>query len=305
MIELKSSSVSVRFHPMGARIASCVVDGIETVFGAGTDDNILSGDIYAGAVCGRHAGRVTGASFPLDGATVMLNANSGPHQLHGGDTGFHARRWDWLRDGNRVTFYLMSGDGEEGFPGNLSVTSAYGLQGTTLSLDIEARTTRPTLCNLTNHAYWNLAGGGTVLEHELQIMGARYFPLNEFLLPVGRIADTAGTALDFSTLRPIGEDHNFCTLLDGKRNEMKHALALREPRSGRRLDVWSTEGCMQTYTAEHWQPEMIGQHGPLHRSHAFAIEPQNVADAPNHAGFPSSILRPGEVYRNRMEWRFS
>lgn len=304
MIELHSPSISVRFHPVGARIASCVVDGVETVFGAGPDDAILSGDIYAGAVCGRHAGRVTNAEFPLDGETVKLKANSGRHQLHGGDTGFHARRWDWLKDGNRVTFYLMSGDGEEGFPGNLSVKSVYELQATTLSLTIEAHTTRPTLCNLTNHAYWNLAGGGTVLAHDLQIMGSKYFPLNEFLLPVGRIEDTTGTAMDFSTLRAIREDHDFCTLLDGTRGNLKHGLILCEPRSGRRLEVWTTEGCMQTYTAVHWRPEMMGQHGPLHQSHAFAIEPQNVADAPNHPEFPSSILRPGELYRNRMEWRF-
>ena len=305
MIKLTSPGLTISLHPMGARIASCVVDGVETAFGSGPEGKIMSGDIYAGAICGRHAGRITNAEVPINGRTVKLKANSGPHQLHGGDTGFHARRWDHLRDGNRVTFYLNSADGEEGFPGNLDVKATYRLAGNTLSLTLEARTTKPTICNLTNHAYWNLAGGGSVLNHELQVMGERYFPLDETLLPLGRIEPTAGTGFDFRKLRVIDEDHDFCTLLSAPRGEMKHGLTLRDPVSGRRMEVWTTEGCMQTYTAIHWQPGFIGHMGPLQRSEAFAIEPQNVADAPNNPAFPSSILRPGELYRNHMEWRFS
>lgn len=305
MITLTSPHITVGLHPLGARIASCVVDGVETCFGTGSEDNLAIGDLYSGVICGRHAGRVTKAQFPLDGSTVHLTPNMGEHQLHGGVNGFHNRRWDWLRDGNRVTFYLNSIDGEEGFPGDLTVTGVYELRGRTLSLKIEARTTKPTLCNITNHAYWNLAGGGTVLDHELQVMGDRHFPLGELLLPKGTIEDTAGTPHDFRSLRRIAADHDFCTKLHGKRGEMKHGLTLRDPPSGRQLDVWTTEGCMQTYTAIHWEPSIIGHKGPLQRSGAFAIEPQNVADAPNHPAFPSSILRPGEVYRNQMEWRFS
>jgi aldose 1-epimerase len=233
------------------------------------------------------------------------SANAGPHQLHGGDTGFHARRWDWLRDGNRVTFYLNSPDGDEGFPGNLDVKAIYVLAGNTLSLTLEARTTRPTVCNLTNHAYWNLAGEGSVLGHDLQVMGDRYFPLSDLLLPLGQMEDTAGTRFDFREARAIREDHDFCTKLREPRGEMKHGLTLRDPASGRSMQVWSTEGCMQTYTAIHWNPAMTGHTGPLQQSMALAIEPQNVADAPNNPAFPSSILRPGELYRNHMEWRFA
>lgn len=305
MITLTSPHITVGLHPLGARIASCVVDGVETCFGTGSEDNLAIGDLYSGVICGRHAGRITGAQFPLDGSTVHLTPNMGEHQLHGGVNGFHNRRWDWLRDGNRVTFYLNSIDGEEGFPGDLAVTGVYELRGDTLSLKIEARTTKPTLCNITNHAYWNLAGSGTVLDHELQVMGDKHFPLGEFLLPKGVIEDTAGTPHDFRSRRRIATDHDFCTKLDGTRGEMKHGLTLRDPSSGRQLDVWTNEGCMQTYTAIHWEPSIIGQKGPLQRSGALAIEPQNVADAPNHPAFPSSILRPGEVYRNQMEWRFS
>ena len=305
MITLTSPGISVSLHPVGARIASCVVDGVETAFGSGREGSILSGDIYAGAICGRHAGRITNAAVPIDGRMVKLTPNMGPHQLHGGDTGFHCRRWDHMIEGNKVGFYLKSADGEEGFPGMLDVKASYALVGKTLSLTIEARTSKPTVCNLTNHAYWNLAGGGSVLGHELQVMGERYFPLDETLLPLGRIEPTAGTGFDFRKLRVIGEDHDFCTLLSAPRGEMKHGLTLRDPVSGRRMEVWTTEGCMQTYTAIHWQPGFIGHMGPLQRSAAFAIEPQNVADAPNNPAFPSSILRPGELYRNHMEWRFS
>ena len=305
MIELRSKGVSVSLHPVGARIASCVVDGVETAFGAGPEARILSGDIYAGAVCGRHAGRISNARYVLDGEVVELTANVGPHQLHGGAEGFHARRWDYLRDGNRVTFSLMSNDGDQGFPGQLAVTAAYELQGQVLSLLLEARTTRPTVCNLTNHAYWNMAGAGSVLGHELMMPGSHVFPLNDLLLPLGEIRDVTGTRWDFRDARAIGEDYDSCLLLDGMRGALKRGLMLRDPASGRQLDVWTTENCMQFYTAIHWQPEMTGHRGPLQRSMALAVEPQNVADAPNHPAFPPSILRPGEVYRNRIEWRFS
>lgn len=304
MLELKSSTIAARFHPTGGRIVSCLADGTETVFGAGADDRILAGDIYAGAICGRHAGRISNSSFMLDGERVALKPNIGPHQLHGGDTGFHARHWDYIRDGNRITFLLQSNDGEEGYPGQLDVKAVYALSGSTLSLDITARTTKPTLCNLANHAYWNLAGGGSVLGHELNIPAEKYFPLGELLLPLGEIADVAGTSRDFRKPRLIGEDYDNAFLLAGKRGGMKRALCLRDPESGRSLDVWTSECVVQMYTAIHWQALMLGRHGPLEPSTAFAIEAQNVADAPNHPAFPSSILRPSEVYRNRIEWRF-
>jgi aldose 1-epimerase len=305
MFELKSKTITARFHSVGARISSCVVDGIETAFGSGPDDNILSGDIYAGVVCGRHAGRITNARFPLDGKTITLGANSGPHHLHGGATGFHARSWNALKEDNRITFTLLSPDGDEGFPGQLSITAVYELTGSILSLDITAHTTKPTLCNLTNHAYWNLAGGGSVLGHELMIPAEQYYPLNDLLLPLGRVDDVAGTRWDFRQSRAIAETYDNAFLLKGERGVLKRALILRDPASGRTLDVWGTEPAVQMYTAIHWSPDLIGRNGPLAPSTAFAIEPQNVADAPNHPAFPSSILRPGEIYRNAMEWRFS
>jgi aldose 1-epimerase len=307
MLQLKSSSTTVTLHPKGARLVSCVVDGVETVFGNVVENEVLKGDLYSGVLCGRHAGRITNASFMLDGEKINVTPNMGMHQLHGGPDSFATRNWDYIRDANRITFMLESPDGDQGFPGSLTVKAVYALDGNTLSLVITARTTKPTVCNLTNHAYWNMAGGGSILGHELMIPAQKFFPLNELLLPLGEIKDVADTRWDFRKARTIGEDYDNAYMLDDKRGDTKRAMTMRDPASRRTLDVWTSEGVLQMYTAMHWNGDgtAIGPDGALNRAEAFAIEPQNVADAPNHPNFPSSILRPGEVYRNAMEWRFS
>jgi aldose 1-epimerase len=307
MLQLKSSSTTVTLHPKGARLVSCVVDGVETVFGNIVENEVLKGDLYSGVLCGRHAGRITNACFPLDGETIHVTPNMGVHQLHGGPDSFATRNWDYIRDANRISFMLESPDGDQGFPGSLSVKAVYALDGNTLSLLITARTTKPTVCNLTNHAYWNMAGGGSILGHELMIPAQKFFPLNELLLPLGENKDVAGTRWDFRKARAIKEDYDNAFLLDGKRGDMNRAMTMRDPASRRTLDVWTTEGVLQMYTAIHWNGDgtALGPNGALNQAEAFAIEPQNVADAPNHPNFPSSILRPGETYRNAMEWRFS
>jgi aldose 1-epimerase len=208
MLELKSSSITARVHPKGARLVSCVVDGVETVMGNRVEDGVLLGDMYAGVICGRHAGRITNASFPIDGKTVHVTPNMGPHQLHGGPDSFATRNWDYIRDANRITFMLESPDGDQGFPGGLSVKGVYALDGNVLSLVITARTTRPTVCNLTNHAYWNMAGGNSVLGHELTIPAEKFFPLNDLLLPLGEMKDVASSRWDFRKPRAIVEDYD-------------------------------------------------------------------------------------------------
>lgn len=305
MLELKSSSVAVKIHPLGGRLMSCVFDGHETTFGAGTDDAPDGADLYSGVLCGRHAGRVTNAVFPLDGKQVKLSANRAPNHIHGGFKGFGERLWGHRIDGNRLELKLHSPDGEEGYPGAMDVMAVYELRDNVLSLEFEATTTKPTLCNLTNHAYWNLAASDNVLGHELQIHGSKFFPLDEAMLPLGEIKDVGGTRWDFREMRVISEDYDNCFLLDGKHGDLKPALRLRDPASKRTLDVWTTERCVQIYTAWHWESSVVSRTGPIRRSQAFAIEPQNVADAPNHPKFPTSILRPGNVYRNSIEWRFS
>ena len=305
MLELKSSSITALIHPLGGRLVSCLFNGQETTFGAGSNDHPDDGDLYSGVLCGRHAGRVTNAVFPLDGREVRLSANRPPNHIHGGFDSFAHRVWAHQQDGNRIELKLHSPDGDEGYPGALDVTAVYQLRDNVLSLDFTATTTKPTLCNLTNHAYWNMAASDHVLDHELQVYGSKYFPLDDAMLPLGEIADVVGTPMDFTKLRPIAGDYDNAFLLDGKLGELKPALRLRDPKSRRTLDVFTTERCVQVYTAWHWEPSVVSRTGPIKRSQAFAIEPQCVADAPNHPNFPQSVLRPGEVYKNRMEWRFS
>lgn len=304
IITLTSQDVTAKIAPLGGRLVSCVVAGREYVYGSGPNDRPDGADLYSGVLCGRHAGRITHGTFPLDGKTVQVSVNHGEHHLHGGVNSFAHRQWTHAQDGNRLTLKLHSPDGEEGYPGALDVTAVYELQGRTLSLSFEATTSKPTLVNLTNHAYWNLAASDSVLGHELMIPGDGYFPLDENLLPLGRMVDVAGSRWDFRAARLIAEDYDNAIRLRGDNGVMKQALMLRDPDSGRSMEVWTTERCIQFYTAIHWEPSVVARSGPLKRSMALAIEPQNVADAPNNPAFPQSILRPGEVYRNRMEWRF-
>ncbi len=175
-----------------------------------------------------------------------------------------------------------------------------------LALDFEATTTKPTVINLTNHAYWNMSGGERgAFDHEMQISGSHYLPLSDLLLPSGELRFVAGTRYDFRSLRKVGGVYDNCWALDGARGTMKHGLTLRDPVSGRTMEVWTTEAGMQMYTAEHWDGVFPGKTGPLKQYGAIAIEPQNFPDAPSHKNFPSAMLRPGEVYRQRMEWRFT
>jgi aldose 1-epimerase len=305
IFNLKSNALDVKISSLGGRLLSCVFDGRETTFGAGTDDDPDGADLYSGVLCGRHAGRITGAVFPLDGQNIELAKNRGPNHLHGGFDSFAHREWAHKQDGNRLELKLLSADGDEGYPGALDVTAVYELHDNVLCLSFEATTTKPTLCNLTNHAYWNMAASKTVLDQELSIFGSKFFPLDDEMLPLGDIQNVADTRWDFREARPIEGDYDNCFWLDGSHGEMKPALRLRDPKSKRTLDVLTTERCVQIYTAWHWEPSIVSRTGPIKRSQALAIEPQCVADSPNHIAFPQCILRPGEIYRNAMEWRFS
>jgi aldose 1-epimerase len=306
MLELRSDRLRATFTPLGARLVSLDFDGADMLAGGGTDEQLLAGDWTAGAVCGRHAGRISQARFTLDGQEHRLVPNMGEHQLHGGPDNFAVRRWEAEQSGNALRFKLHSPDGDQGFPGALDAAATYELDGDTLALSFEARTTKPTIINLTNHAYWNLSGGARdAFAHEMQIDANGFLPLNELLLPSGEIRQVEGTRWDFRRLRPVGEAYDNCWVLNGERGEMKRGLILRDPGSRRRMEVWTTECGMQMYTAIHWNDGMPGRTGPLAQHAAIAIEPQNFPDAPSHPNFPSGVLRPGEVYRHRSEWRFN
>ena len=225
--------------------------------------------------------------------------------MHGGPDSFATRNWDVEADDYSIWFSLKSADGDQGYPGELQTTAIYKVQGNVLSLSIEATTSKPTILNLTNHAYWNMAGKGSVLDQELQINAAHYLPLDANLLPTGEIAMVSGSKFDFRTLRKIAEGYDSCYALDGKRGTLQHGLSLRDPASGRCMEVWTTECAIQMYTAIFWNGSVPAKQGALQAFQAIAIEPQNFPDAPNHPNFPSSVLRPGETYRNEIEWRFS
>ena len=305
MIELESKHLRASFTPLGARLVSVYFDGVDVVAGARDDAGFMAGEVYAGAVCGRFAGRISHARFPLDGREIVLTPTAGGDQLHGGPTNFCNTLWKAEPSGSTVKFSLHSPDGDQGFPGDLDVTAAYGLEGSVLSLELEARTAKPTVINLTNHTYWNLAGQGSGLDQEAMIEAQSYLPLNERKLPTGAVATVAGTRWDFRKMRKVGEPYDHCFVLGGRRGELKRACVMRDPKSGRRMEVHTTECGLQFYTADHWSEAMTGKYGPLSQHCSIAIEPQNFPDAPNHPNFPSAVLRPGEVYRHRSEWRFS
>lgn len=308
MNTIKSPALQATFSDYGARLLGLKVDGLDVVFGTPLNEEHEAWDHSAGITCGRHAGRISGSKFTLDGETHKLTPNREGFQLHGGPKGFGSTIWTSKKKGGEIEFLLTSPDGDQGFPGELHAKATYGVTGNVMWAELTATTSKPTVINLTNHAYWNLQGPGAgkdaALRQEVQMNASRYLVTDKDLLPSGEMAGVAGSNCDFRKLRPVGEAYDHCFVLDGKRGEMKQALTMRDPMSGRRMEVWTTECAIQFYTAIHWNEKLPGKGGPLHQHQAIAIEPQNVPDAPNHSNFPSSILRPGHPYRNRIEWRF-
>ena len=302
----------------GARLMSLTVpnlDGppVDVVMGPDTPAGFAARDTSAGSICGRFANRIGGARFAIDGVDYPLAANEGVNQLHGGPEGFSRRIWQARTEADGLAFELQSPAGDQGYPGTLTARAVYQLEDRTLSCTLSASTDRPGVINLTNHAYWNLAGRGAIGDHTLKIEAGSYTPLGAGKIPTGRLEPVSGTVFDFQTATAIGSrffalpdgyDHNFC--LSGARGVLRQAAELHDPKSGRTIKLSTTEPGLQVYTAAHFGPTLAAKPGQvLERFGAIALEPQNWPDAPNHPGFPSAILRPGETYRHRIEWRFS
>lgn len=309
MNSIKSPGLKATFSDFGARLLGVEVDGIDVVFGTPLNEAHDTWDHSAGVTCGRHAGRISGSQFELDGEVHKLVPNRDGFQLHGGPIGFGSQNWKSTKKGSEIHFSLTSTDGDQGFPGELAASAIYGVRGNVLWAELTATTTKPTVINLTNHAYWNLAGPSAgkdaAFAQDVQMNASRYLITNKDLLPSGVMADVSKTEFDFRKLRAVKQGYDHCFVLDGNRGALKQCLTMRDPKSGRRMEVWTTECAIQFYTAIHWDEKLPGKTGPLHQHQAIAIEPQNVPDAPNHANFPSSFLRPGRTYRNRIEWRFN
>ncbi|MEP6827853.1 MAG: aldose epimerase family protein [Aestuariivirga sp.] len=309
MHTIKSPGLKATFSDFGARLLALEMDGLDVVFGAPLNEEHETWDPYAGITCGRHAGRISGAQFTLDGEAHKLVPNRDGFQLHGGPIGFGGQNWKSTKKGSEIHFTLTSPDGDQGFPGELHASAIYGVGGNVMWAELTATTTKPTVINLTNHSYWNLAGPSagkdSAFAQQVQMNASRYLITNKDILPSGEMADVSKTVFDFRKLRAVQQAYDHCFVIGGKRGELKQCLTMRDPKSGRRMEIWSTECAIQFYTAIHWDEKLPGKTGPLQQHQAIAIEPQNVPDAPNHANFPSSFLRPGRTYRNRIEWRFS
>ena len=292
----------------------------------GHDDltGYLRSSPYFGAIVGRYANRIAGAKFSLNGDTYQLAANNGSNCLHGGIKGFDKVVWKAKETettrGAALELTYLSKDGEEGFPGNLNVKAVYSLTDENeLRMDFTATTDAPTICNLTNHSYFNLSGNGDVLAHEICINANRFTPVNEALIPTGELKPVDGTPFDFRKPMPIGArihandtqlklgrgyDQNF--VIDKPAAKLGLHACAYEPGSGRVLEVLSTEPGTQFYTANYLDGSIVGKGGQRYqRFGALCIEPQHFPDSPNKPAFPSVVLRPGEVYRNTIVYRLS
>ncbi|MEN2989408.1 aldose epimerase family protein [Tistrella sp. BH-R2-4] len=307
----------------GARLISLTMpDGqggrVDVVHGTRGHDPVTAGctvDIHAGTICGRYANRIAGARCPIDGHMVVLAANEGATSLHGGPEGFGQRRWrgGTLPGGSLscgalscgAGFRLESPAGDQGFPGRLAVEAVYRLAGMRLSLEITAITDAPTVVNLSQHVYWNLAGSGTITGHDLAIAAAYYLAVDAALLPVGAPQPVAGTRFDFQAPRRLDRsvDHNFCRTAG--RGPLQAVARLSDPGSGRAMTLFTTEPGLQVYTADHFHAGLAGADGPLRRHGGVALEPQAFPNSPNRPDFPSTLLRPGMVYRHDIAWDFS
>ena len=272
---------------------------------------------YFGALIGRYGNRIKNGEFSLDGHTYHLATNNGPNSLHGGKVGFDQRIWQAQPGisiaGETLTLTYQSPAGEEGYPGNLTVTVAYTLtDNNALQLDYTAITDQTTPLNLTNHTYFNLSHGlgKDILGHELTLAADRYTVVDASLIPTGELRLVAGTPFDFTTPHAIGEriaqvpggyDHNW--VLNSENPSL--AASVYDPASGRTLEVTTDQPGIQCYTGNFLDGSLTGKNGTVYGQHAgFCLETQHFPDSPNQPGFPNTILRPGETFRSTTVYRF-
>jgi len=277
---------------------------------------------YYGATVGRYANRIGAGKLTIDGIDYALDLNDGSNHLHGGTNGFHYALWSLLRrNDSSVTLEYASRHLEGGYPGAVLARVTFSVTSDMrLKIDYEATTNAPTIVNLTNHAYFNLAGPGygDVGDHALQILADEYTPVDGGLIPTGEIVSVEGTPLDFRTPSRIGDrvnddfeqltlaggyDHNW--VLRPASGPLRVAARVYEPTSGRTMEVLTTEPGIQFYGGNFFDGSDIGAAGEAHRyREAFALETQHFPDSPNQPAFPSTILRPGETYRSQTTYRF-
>jgi len=298
----------------------------DVALGYDTLDEYLADTPYFGALVGRYGNRIAKARFSLGGVEYALAANDGDNSLHGGRVGFDKVVWNAetveAEGGVGVALTYLSADGEEGYPGNLSVKVVYTLTAEgALRIDYTATTDAETVLNLTHHSYFNLAGAGSgeILGHVMQIDADRFTPVDETLIPTGELRPVEGTPMDFRTPTPIGErieaddeqirlgggyDHNW--VLNGGGGTLARAARVTEPTSGRVMEVRTTEPGVQFYSGNFLDGSNVGKGGAAYnRRNGFCLETQHFPDSPNQPAFPSTVLKPGETYTQTTIYRFT
>ncbi|WP_298403808.1 aldose epimerase family protein [Janthinobacterium sp.] len=321
--------MQVKVLDFGAIISAIQVpdrDGTvaDVVLGFERLEPYLANSAFLGAVIGRYGNRIAEGRFSLDGKDYQLAVNNAPNHLHGGNQGFHQVMWQAAPftndDAVGITFTRSSPDGEDGYPGKLDVTVVYELDnGNALSLRYHAVTDQATPINLTNHSYFNLAGQGTILGHEVAIDADRYLPVDAGSIPTGELAEVTGTPFDLRQSTLIGDsialpheqlrigrgyDHNF-VLNHQTEQGLKLAAMVRDPVSGRVMQVYTQEPGVQFYSGNFLDGSQHGKQGPIPYRGALCLETQHFPDSPNQSHFPNTILRPGQVYQTHTVYRFS
>ncbi|MBX2821618.1 MAG: galactose mutarotase [Rhodothermaceae bacterium] len=325
-----SSGMEVRITNYGGTITSIRVpdrDGTmgEVTLGYDSLEKYVAGSPFFGCITGRFANRIAKGQFTLNGESYSLATNNGPNHLHGGLEGFDKKLWDaehFSEEGKSgVVMTYTSPDGEEGYPGALAVNVTYTLgDDNGLQIDYEATTDKPTVLNLTNHAYFNLKDGGasSALDHELRIMADQYIPTDETNIPLGPLASVEGTPFDFRAATVIGDrieedneqltngfgyDHTYVFNKEG--NALQLGAEVYEPTTGRVMEVLTTEPGVQLYTGNHLNGTLEGRGVTFERRSAFCLETQHFPDSPNQPDYPSTTLNPGETFSSTTVYRFS
>ncbi|TKC10100.1 galactose mutarotase [Pedobacter polaris] len=322
-----SNGVSVTITNFGGRVVSLLVPDkndklTDVVLGYDSISTYRkTGEPFFGALIGRYGNRIGKGKFTLEGKEYQLQLNNGPNTLHGGTDGFYGKVWDAKQDGQKLELTYSSADGEAGYPGKLDVKVIYTLTNeNALQIDYTATTDKTTIVNLTNHAYFNLSGEGnkTILDHELMIAADAITPVDSTLIPTGALMPVKGTSFDFNVAKAIGKDielkeeqlkfgkgydHNFAL----KANDGKTPVAtLKSPVTGIKMEVYTTEPGLQFYSGNFLTGETKdGKKGKSypHRS-ALCLETQHFPDAPNHANFSSTTLKPGQTYTTSTTYKF-
>ena len=325
-----STNVRVQIMTYGGTVVSLQVpdrDGIlgDIVLGYDTLDGYLKNSPYFGSLIGRYGNRIGKGRFSLDGKQYQLPKNNGENTLHGGIKGFDKVVWKAteVRSNDEVGLSLtyLSKDGEEGFPGNLSVKVVYTLTNNNeLRIDYSGATDKTTVVNLTHHSYFNLAGEGSILQHELMMNAEQFTPVDAGLIPTGELRNVKGTPMDFTQPTAIGAridqqdeqlilgkgyDHNW-VLKTNKTGNLSLAARVYEPRSGRVMEVSTTEPGLQFYTGNFLDGTITGKGGQVYKQRSgFCLETQHFPDSPNQPRFPSTVLKPGQQYASSTNYKFS